>query len=345
MGLHGDREVLPQVLTEMLREAGVQIYFRTAVVDAVMEGNTIKGVIIQNKTGREAISAKVVIDCTGSADVALHAGVPCADIPDRRSGGMTFGLSGVNFEKVRDYATEKGIIAYLGYASKGGTGKDNITRVGFKLGELEEFKPYVKDYCFHIEPCIVSNRENQATQVNGVSLSFDTSDPRELTKAAIKLTDCCFVMAKTLKEKFPGFENSYLDWVSPAVGIRFVRQVICDYDITQDDINRNLIPQDAIGLYGTQDAHFMGYDIKGGYYGLPYRALVPQKAENLLVAGKMISSDWVVWMSTRLTGSCFLQGQAAGTAAAIAVKKQTTVRNIDTGELRAALKKDGVYLG
>ena len=153
-------------------------------------------------------------------------------------------------------------------------------------------------------------------------------------------------MAELLKERVGGFENAFIDWLSPVTGIRFVRQVECDYDITQDDINNQIIPKDTIGLYGTQDAHSKGFDIKGGgYYGIPYRALLPKKVENLLVAGKMISSDWVVWMSTRLAGACFLQGQATGTAAAMAAKSGKTVRSLDTDELRSTLKKDGVFLG
>jgi hypothetical protein len=346
MGLHADREVLPQVLLEMLLKAGVIIFLKTLVVDVILDDKTIKGVIIESKSGREAILAKTVIDATGNATVAYRSGVPCVNHPERQSGGMAFGLGKINFEKVRQYAEEKKIIHYLGYAPKGGAGNDTITRIGFVWGQMDEFRQFVKDYCCANTPCIISNKESHATMINGVTLAFDTSSTKELSLASIKLTDSCFKMAGLLRDRVPGFENSFIDWISPIIGIRFVRQVVCDYDIRQDDINGNVIPKDTIGLYGTQDAHSKGYDIKGGgYYGIPYRALVPKGIENLLVAGKMVSSDWVVWMSTRLTGACFLQGQAVGTAAAMAVKNGVTVRNLNTDELRCVLEKDGVYLG
>jgi hypothetical protein len=181
--------------------------------------------------------------------------------------------------------------------------------------------------------------------VNGVTMDFDTSDAEETSRVFKELSDCCYKMAELFQKLIPGFENSHLDWISPAPGVRFVRQVECDYDITQGDIDNHVVPEDTIGLFGVQDAHFMGYDIKGGeYYGIPYRALLPQNAENLLVAGKMISSDWVVFMSTRLVGACFLQGQAAGTAAALSVKNGCSVRELDVQSLRQTLKKDGAFL-
>jgi hypothetical protein len=347
MGIHSDRVILPHVLLEMILDAGVILHFKTRVVNVIMEEKTIKGVVAETQTGRKAYIAKVVIDTTGNATVAYKAGVPCVDHPKRKSGGLAFGLANMDFEKVRRYATEKGSISYLGYASKGGKEKDKITRIGFKLKEMEDFKQYYEkpdDYCFHVEPCIISNRENHASMVNGVTMDFDTANDEEVSKATIKLNTCVYKMAKLLKEKFPGFEDSYVDWISPLLGVRFVRQVVCEYDISQEHIFKGVIPEDTIGLYGVEDAHFLGYDIKGGYYGIPYRALVPKKIDNLLVAGKMITSDWVVWMSTRLTGACFLQGQAVGTAAAIAAKNGIKVRDVNAVGLRQNLKRDGVFL-
>ena len=345
VGLHVDREVLPQVLLDMLTESGVKIYFKTVVADTITEGDTVKGVILEGKSGREAILSKVTIDCSGEADVSYFAGVPCNEIPERCSAGMAFGLGNVDFEKARVFFEERKLLAYLGYADKGGEHKDTITRIGFGLKFMEEFKPYYEKYNLHQEPCIVSTRENSAGMINGVSKTFNTLDPRELSKAQIELTKCCHKMAELFKEIIPGFENSFVDWVSPTLGIRFGRHVECEYDITQADIEANKIPEDTIGLYGIQDAHFMGYDIKGGWYGIPYRAMIPKGKKNLLVAGKMISSDWVVWMSTRMTGSCFMQGQAVGTAAAIAAKENVDVRDISIEKLRASLVKDGAYLG
>lgn len=346
MGLHADREVLPNVLLEMMEEYGVKLYLHTTVTDVVMEGDTLRGVFIETESGREAILAKVTVDCSGDAVVAWRAGVPTHTLKERQSGGMVFGLQNVDFEKAKDYLESRNMIAYLGYADKGGEGKDKIARLGFYLGKMPEFDELREKYGFHIEPCVVSTRENRAGMVNGVSKNFDTTDPAAVSKATAELTEGCHQMAKALRELIPGFEDSYLDWISPAPGIRFGRQVECEYDITQADIESNKIPADTVGLFGTQDAHYMGYDIKGGgWYGIPYRALIPKKVKNLLVAGKMLSSDWVVWMSTRLIGACFLEGQAAGTAAALTAKQNISADRLNPEELRKVLRKDGVFLG
>ncbi len=345
LGLHADRDVLPAVLLEMAREYGVEVRLKTTMADTIVDGDTIRGIVVESKSGRSAILAKVVIDTTGDADVAYRAGTECVRIPGRQSGGMAFGLANVDFEKMLAFIEQRGVAAYLGYADKGGEHRDRITRIGFKLSKLEEFQPYQEEFHLHQEPCIVSNRENHATMVNGVTMNFDTTDAAAMTEAQATLTRCCFKMAELFKAHLPGCENSYLDWLSPTVGVRFGRQVVCEYDIRKEDIDGSVVPADAIGLYGLSDAHYKGYDIKGGWYGIPYRALVPKKTENLLVAGRMISSDWLVWMSTRMIGSCFLQGQAAGTAAAMSARTGVRVRDIDTDALRANLLRDGAWLG
>ena len=117
-------------------------------------------------------------------------------------------------------------------------------------------------------------------------------------------------------------------------------------DAVRDQVLLKLgVPEDSIGLFGSQDAHYLGHYIEGGkWYGIPYRALLPKFVENLLVAGRMISSDWVAHMSTRLMVSCFVQGQAAGTAAALSIRNNCTVRQLDAQALRSVLRANGVFL-
>lgn len=184
--------------------------------------------------------------------------------------------------------------------------------------------------------------------INAVTMNFDTTDPCECQKARITLTNSCLKLANAFREYLPGFEDACLDWVSPDIGIRFGRVVTCEYDITQEDVKNLVIPEDCIGVYGVQDAYLAAgeeYAILGGWYGIPYRAIIPKKIENLLVAGEMITSDWVVWMSIRLTGGCMLTGQAAGTAAALAAKSNISPRDLEYSELEQALICDGVFLG
>ena len=192
---------------------------------------------------------------------------------------------------------------------------------------------------------MVSKEKNKLNMINAVSMHFDTLDPVEVEKARIKLTQCCLKYAELYQKFVPGFEDSYIDWISPNVGIRFGRLVECEHSITLEEVNQLVVPEDSIGVYGVQDAHAWNYKIRGGWYGIPYRALVPIGVDNLLVAGEMVTSDWVVWMSTRLTGGCLIMGQAAGTAAAMAAKLGVGTRELDVQALREQLRNDNVFLG
>lgn len=120
----------------------------------------------------------------------------------------------------------------------------------------------------------------------------------------------------------------------------------CLYDIPASDILNGVIHTDSIGLFGCQDTHYAGYLIKdGGWYGIPYRALVPKFVGNLYVLGRMLSSEFISYMSTRLTIACFVEGQAAGTAAVMALRAGCQPAELDTNKLRTALVQAGVYLG
>lgn len=340
--VHGDREEMPQLFLDMMKEYGVILYLSSMVVDVVKEGNDLKGIIIAGKYGREAILAKTVIDTTGNADVAYQAGVNCLNKKERRNAGIAFGMGNIDFIKVKEFATQKNILSSLGYADKGGEHRDNITRLGLKISELDEIKPYLPKYCQSMHIIITSNHENRATQVEGIRMKLDTTEVEEISKAYVTLNKCCFTIAGLLKKLIPGFENSFVDWTSPYLSIDFGRVVECEYDITREDIENTVIPEDTIGVLGVTS---QGCDTKGHWYGIPYRALIPKKVNNLLVAGKIISSDDEAWESTRITGSCFLQGQAAGTAAAIAVKNNCYVSKIDSNELRETLLAMGAFLG
>lgn len=345
MHIQAEREVFPNVFLEMLKDYGVKIYLRCMVVDTIVETGGVKGIIMESKSGREAIFARVTVDCSGNADVAFHAGVKTNEIRDRQSTGMAFGMAGVELEKTYAYLKERALLAVMGRKQRK-DGFDSIAMLGFHLAKIAEFTPYLEQYHLHGEPCIISNRPGYADMINGVTMRVDTSSPRALSEAAITLNDCCLQMGKLFQKYLPGFENAYVDWISAKPGIRFTRQVECIYDISRKDLDELVIPKDCVGVFGVQDGCYKGYTIKGGgWYGIPYRALIPKDMENLLVAGRMISSDWVVFMSTRLIGCCMVQGEAAGTAAALAALQKCSVSDLDITVLQNALRKDGVFLG
>jgi hypothetical protein len=141
----------------------------------------------------------------------------------------------------------------------------------------------------------------------------------------------------------PGCEKAFIARTAPMLNIRRGRLIACDYDVTHEDVIEGRHFDDEVMTYGFHDSAPRLQIKEGGTYGLPYRALLPQGLENLLVAGMMITSDHRAHMSTRNTVSCMAQGQAAGTAAALCAARQCTTRALRYRDLRERLERDGVY--
>ena len=126
--------------------------------------------------------------------------------------------------------------------------------------------------------------------------------------------------------------------------MRRTRVVECEIDLSIEDVEEARRFEDEVALYGFHDMAPRRVIKDGGHYGIPYRALLPKGVDNLLVAGKLITTDWTAHMSTRNTVSCMAQGQAVGTAAALCARQQVTPRQLDVELLRATLRKDGAFL-
>ena len=373
-GTHIDREMFKNTLLQLVRENGIELYLNTAMVDAVVENNIVKGAVLQHRTDRFAIMAKVMVDASGDADAASLAGANCKTYGSHGV-GMSFGMSNVDLNKASEYAIEKNVVVHLCYGTHGEM-KDKIVKFAMRAYEVPELVEYLPQAGIHQSFCLLSSHEGEATYINGVNVfggilknkgpegevsnslgknlrikrppasGSNILDSGKTSETIITLRENMVKSAEFLKNHIPGFENAYLSWSSLVPGARRTRYVECEVDISPEDVTFGVIPEDTIGLFGAQDAHYRGFKVEGGkWYGIPYRALQPKFVKHLLVAGRMISSDWVTHMSTRLIGACFLQGQAAGTAAALSARQGICPKELDAQQLRAQLLKDGVYLG
>lgn len=343
--VQGERELFPIGFMEILRNYGVKLYLRCLAADVIVKDNCVQGVIIETKTGREAILASITVDCSGNADIAYKAGAEVNIDKERQSVGMAFGMANADLKKALYFFEERNILFSLGYDYPE-TDDEHIAVLGFYLEKMKEFLPYLDRYHLQRKPCITSNHSGYAGMINGVTMNIDTTDPKKITDAYMELNDCCLQMGRLFQEFIPGFENAYVDWTSPNLGIRFTRQVVCEYDIPWQNLEQNIIPPDSVGVIGIHDIyHDKEQYQSNGQYGIPFRALVPRGIDNLLVAGRMISSDREVFMSTSLIGSCFIQGEAAGTAAALASVQQCLVKQLDIAALQNVLRRDGVFVG
>lgn len=344
-GTHADREAIKQVFFQLACENNVHVYLETYVSNVMMEGNKINGLVLQASTGRFAISAQVVLDCTGDGDVASLAGANCKEMPSHGV-GMAFGVSKVDFDKALAFGRSYNAMIHDCTGERGRyAGK--LVKYALRTARIPKLKDGVEKSGIHSSFCMTISHEGEASYINGVNVpgGGNALDSEKSTDTLLELRANIKKSAAFLKKEVPGFENTYLSWSSPTIGPRRTRYVECEYDISQVHVQSAVIPDDSIGLFASQDAHFLGHVIDNGmWYGIPYRALIPKFVENMLVAGRMITSDWIAHMSTRLVGSCFLQGQAAGTAAAMAVREGCSVRELDVQSLQTALREDGVFL-
>ena len=339
-----DWEIFKGVIFDMLEEAGVRILLHVMAVEAVREGSRVKGVIIEGKSGREAILAGAVIDTTGDGDVAAKAGAKFIKQHGTTRVGMPFGMTNVDMPRLVKFLEEHDMVNQLVRGDKGSK-IDDIIRLGFELKKIPLFKEYMEPLGIW-GPLGASLHENNYHYINGTSLpNVDATDTETLSKAEIELRKQVMTLSRMLREHIPGFEKAYLSWTPVCVGVRYTRVIECEHDMSLDEIVNAQRFDDEVMLYGFHDSAPKIMIKNGGWYGIPYRAFLPRGVEGLLVAGRLITSTWEAHMSTRNTVSCMAQGQAVGTAAALAAKAGHSPRQLDTAVLRDVLKKQNVFLG
>ncbi len=183
-------------------------------------------------------------------------------------------------------------------------------------------------------------------------MGVNSTDSRSLTDAEIEGRRQADEIFRFLKKYVPGCEDARLNATASYVGIRESRHIKGEYRLTAEDLLVAKVPEDSVfiaansvdvhGRFGPKSNEYV--PINGQYYGVPFRSLIPQKTDGLLVAGRCLSADSTAAGAVRVMPPCMAMGQAAGVAAAIASKSGTSLRKIDTKILRSELRKDGVYL-
>lgn len=347
-------EAVKTVALEMLTGAGVDVRFYSFCAGVVMDGSRIRGVITESKSGREAILGKIVIDCTGDADVAFRAGVPCEK--GNANGGMQpptlmFCLAGVDTGKLRmsianqprTYLTDFIPAEYFG---------QNQQFIVVGLRELIAKARAERKLNIPNERTIIITglREGEAwlnmTRVAGV----DGTDARSLTRGEIEARRQIDDIFTYLKNYVPGFERAYFTKTAPFLGIRETRRIVGQYVMTQEDVLSCRKFEDAIAVASYPiDIHRPGDEgctliWCGDCYDIPYRSLLPTKVDNLLVAGRCISATHEAMGAIRVMATCMAMGEAAGRAAKMAVREGSSPAAINVGRLREELLAQGAYL-
>lgn len=344
-----DADMFKYVADKMVTEAGIVPILHCLAVDTVMEGESVRGIITESKSGRQAILAKRVIDATGDADIAHRCGAPYRKDPKEKLQGLTvgFGCSGVDRKKFLEHVREHP--ARLKDWAKETTGKED-----------DLFSPYLSEpfrrarQAGEIPENVLKGgywssftEAGEATYMNMVYMrNLDPTDIRDLTRAELEGRQQAMWAIAALKKYTPGFENAKLRTFGSSVGIRESRKIIGEYNITGHDVRNEARFENSIGIFPEfLDAYFLVViPTTGRYFQVPYGIMVPQKVENLLVAGRCVAGDKISHAAIRQMMCCTVTGQGAGVAAAVSVKDNVTCRRVNIAKVQKALEKQGVRI-
>lgn len=338
-----DFEAMKMAMLTMARQAGVKFLFHSYIVDTIKDGEQVKGVIIENKSGRQAILADAVVDCTGDADIIALAGGAYEKAPKEKLMPMTlcYYMGNVDSAKVEEYLSQdpglRKLMKEKGF-SAGGEGAVLKTSAKFVLSHMKLPSSFPERY-------IQISRNNEwyvwVAHIHGT----DATDAFALSHAEIEAREEVETSTQFLRKYVPGFGNSYLVSTATQVGIRETRRCVGEYQLTTNDVLNgskfdDVIVRDRTGEWElTEKESPPPFDI-------PYRCIVPEKMDNLLVAGRCISIEEAVahYFSPRDVASCMALGEAAGTAAVLSLKRKVKPRNLDIKVLQERLKKQGANL-
>ncbi len=334
-----DPELYKLLCQRMVLEAGVKLYLHSYLSGCVCGDGRISQVIIENKSGSQALEADVFIDCTGDADLAYMAGVPMQDKSGRPLQPMSsyFILNGVD--------TDSPMVREAMHHNKQG---ENCYCLPMrkKMLELQE-ELDIPDFG---GPWYCTTLHDGCVAVNVTRVSADACDAEQLSAAECSLREDCFRMAGIFRKLFPEFRNCYVASVAVNGGVRETRNIKGMHVISaqeylnafhyEDSISRGAHPIDIHASKGaSQSVTFLE---EPAY--VPYRALIAEGFPNLLVAGRCLSADRVAFASLRVQASCMGSGQAAGVAAALASASGVAVQDVDVPSLVAELKNMGAQL-
>ena len=337
-----DTEIYKRMVFEMLDEAGVHVCVNTLLTGAIKEDGWVRGVIAESHSGREVIYADAYVDTTGYGDLAAHAGAGFSE-PNDYPVANSIGVGGVNVEKYHEFLEANGALAHYAEGWRSGREKQIVRLQAISKNLPSEFREMSRKIGMASVITTVQDDYFMFVKLN-YKMSASPTNRDEATKAELELRKRQAMAIELFRTHVPGCEKAFITRSSPSLCIRRGRLIMCDYDITLDDVLEGRHFDDDVMAYGFHD-NAPRLQIKdGGTYGIPYRALRPVGLDNLLVAGMLITSDHDAHMSTRNTVCCMGQGQAVGTAAALCASRGCSTRELPYGDLRTVLEENDVIL-
>jgi len=298
----------------------LRVLYHSSVCGVEMDGERIAAVLVANKAGITRVRARQVIDCTGDADVAAWAGAPTDKGAELQPLTLHFRIG--NVKKTADLSKNCRVALEKAH----------------ERGELPMY--YGPGVMFMFAP--------NEIYVHGVRVPGDASDPADLTRAEMQGRADAWAMFEAWKRDVPGFEDSYFMTSGPFIGVRETRRIVGQHVLDEKEILATTAFDDAIATgCWYLDMHPNKITTGGANavpkqqpapYDIPYRSLLPQNVDNLIVAGRCHSTTRLAQSSTRVTVTAMALGEAAAVAAALANQGGTSPLKIDGRDVRKKLK-------
>jgi hypothetical protein len=351
-----DAEAFKYVADCLVQEAGVIPMLHRMFVAPILEGDTIRGVIVESKAGREAILARLVIDASGDADVAHRAGAPTHMHPkaEMMSVSVMFSMCGVDKARFID-AVKADPQTYADWAKDG---EWSVTTSGKEDEMFSPFlrKPFQQAHKAGLLPDSLKtiagtwgtvSDQGDLTYLNMVHMTLDGTDPDDLTHGEIEGRRQAMQAIEALRRFQPGCERAKLRNFGMTLGIRDTRKIEAAYNLTEADVRGEARFGDSIGIF---PEFIDGYGLliiptTGRYFHVPYRSMVPRSGpRNLIVTGRTIGGDKVSHAAVRNMMCCAVAGQGAGAAAAVAIRTARDFATVDIATVQAELRRQGARI-
>lgn len=350
-----DAELFKVVADQILLSSGVTPVLHCTVVDAILDDrHQIRGVVIQSKSGRQAVYAQRVIDCTGDADVAAFAGAPFVQGSKGNLMSVTpvFHVMGVNTARFLNYIKNDLRPTYRDWGE--------CWNMQLNSDDFDLFTPCIRS-CFQqavhdgLLPDLPDIRfggsygavtkDGCVSNLNIVLIgNIDCTDVLDLTKAEMLGREHAMMALKALRRYMPGFETARIQGFSAKIGARESRRISGQYFLTGTDVLNECRFAESIGIIPEflDGRGLLILPTSGRYIQIPYKALLPQKVGNLLVAGRCISGDEIAHCAFRSIICCFVTGQGAGVAAAISILDGVSTQNVKVEHVQSVLLNQNV---
>jgi hypothetical protein len=349
-----DPEIMKRVVFEKLEEAGVGLLLHSLAVGCIQENRDVKGIIIESKSGRQAVLARVLIDTSGDADIAAWAGAPYRigrprdHVPQPMT--MMFKMGNVDLNQIADYAhANLDDFTFTFFPEVPGLIPADQQQLNMIFEGFQQLQARAYESDGYISP---RNGFNVKTGlgtgnvfINATRISEGSAlNVNDLTHAEITVRKQVTAFVMFLKQYVPGFQDAYLSATPSEIGVRESRRIIGEYTITLADILSRAQFMDVIAKgFGVIDIHEPGgRELRFEAieeYQIPFRCLIPQAIDNVIVAGRCISCDHESLGTIRTIPTCMYTGQAAGVAAALTVRQGVLPRALKVTSVQDALIK------